>query len=185
MKLNLGCGDKKIEGWVNVDLFPACNPDMVVNLEHFPYPWKDNSIDEILLQHVLEHLGQLTDVYLKIIQELYRICKNGTIVHIQVPHPRHDDFLGDPTHVRPITKENLSLFDKSLNQQWIEKKWANTPLGIYLGVDFRIQKVEYIVEHKYLKKIENGELSNNEVFELMKERLNVCKQINIEWLCVK
>ena len=80
---------------------------------------------------------------------------------------------------------SLSLFDKSLNQQWIEKKWANTPLGIYLGVDFRIQKVEYIVEHKYLKKIENGELSNNEVFELMKERLNVCKQINIEWLCVK
>jgi predicted SAM-dependent methyltransferase len=185
MKLNLGCGDKKIEGWVNVDLFPACNPDMVVNLEHFPYPWEDNSVDKILLNHVLDHLGQLTEVYLKIIQELYRICKNGAIIHIRVPHPRHDDFIGDLTHVRPITKEGLSLFDKALNQKWIEQKWENTPLGVYLNVDFRIQKAEYSVEQKYLAKIESGELTQNDVFELMRERLNVCKQISIEWLCVK
>lgn len=30
MHLNLGCGNKKIPGWVNVDKMPVCNPDQVV-----------------------------------------------------------------------------------------------------------------------------------------------------------
>jgi hypothetical protein len=182
MKLNLGCGHKKMEGWVNVDQFADCHPDMVVNLEHFPFPWEDNSVDEILLSHVLEHLGQLTAVYLKIIQEFYRICRHGAVIRIYVPHPRHDDFIGDPTHVRPITVEGLTLFDQALNQEWIKGGFSNTPLGIYLGVNFRIQNSEYVIEQKYHDKIQSGE---ENVFDLMKEHLNICKQINIELVCIK
>lgn len=185
MKLNLGCGNNKIIGWVNVDMFPACNPDMLANLEHFPYHWEDNSVDEILLNHVLEHLGQVTEVYLKIVQELYRICRHGAIIHIRVPHPRHDDFIIDPTHVRPITVEGLTLFDQSLNREWIEGGWASTPLGIYLDVNFKIQKSEFLIEGKYLTKIENGEITESDLFELMKERFNVCKEIYIELICIK
>src|SRR6516162_1537826 len=60
LKLNLGCGDKRIPGYINVDKFS--NPDLKHDLETFPWPWPDDSVSEILLIHVLEHLGQETRV---------------------------------------------------------------------------------------------------------------------------
>ena len=75
MKLNLGSGSKILKGYVNVDKFQYYNPDVVHDLEKFPYPFEDNSVDEILLSHVLEHIGQNPDVFNNIIKELYRICK--------------------------------------------------------------------------------------------------------------
>ena len=121
-KLNLGSGDKKIDGFLNVDKFDTFKPDIVHDLETFPYPFNDNEIDEIRLIHVLEHIGQSPDIFIEIIKQLYRICCDQAIIHISVPHPRHDDFLADPTHVRPITTLGLSLFDLELNKQW-QKKW--------------------------------------------------------------
>jgi hypothetical protein len=85
---------------LNVDKFGA--PDLRFDLETFPYPWDDNSVAQIEMHHVLEHLGQQTEIYLKIIQELYRICQPGAKLHITVPHHRSDRFFHDPTHVRVI-----------------------------------------------------------------------------------
>ena len=84
LRLNLGCGDKLLPGWLNVDSVPDCNPDMVCDLEQFPWPWADNSVEEILLSHVLEHLGEDRDVYLGIIKELYRVCCHGAKIQIMV-----------------------------------------------------------------------------------------------------
>jgi hypothetical protein len=181
LKLNLGCGDKRLSGWVNVDYVEDCNPDMVCDLEQFPYPWETDSVDEILLSHVLEHLGQSRDTYLGIIKELYRICCHGAIIHIHVPHPRHDHFIWDPTHVRPILVESLQMFDQFLNKQWIANKWANTPLGVYCGVDFRIKSHQYVLDPMFHKKLESGEIRMDQINELMKTHNNVCQQINIEW----
>ena len=58
MKLNMGCGHNKREGYVNVDMSPVCNPDVVWDLETLPWPWQDNSVDGVLFNHSLEHLGQ-------------------------------------------------------------------------------------------------------------------------------
>ena len=106
LRLNLGCGAKRLDGYINVDKFG--NPDLLFDLETFPYPWKNNSVAEIEMHHVLEHLGQKNEVYLKIIQELYRICQSAAKVQITVPHHRSDSFFHDPTHVRPITSTGLS-----------------------------------------------------------------------------
>ena len=73
IKLNLGCGHKKLDGWVNVDSVAACHPDQVVDLEKFPWPWEDSSASHILMSHVLEHLGESRDCYLEVIKELYRV----------------------------------------------------------------------------------------------------------------
>jgi predicted SAM-dependent methyltransferase len=156
-----------------------------MDLEQFPYPWENSSIDEILLSHVLEHLGESKSIYLKIIQELYRICKHGAIIHIHVPHPRHDDFINDPTHVRIITVEGLKLFDQSCNHDWIQRGCANTPLGLYLGVDFRIQKTGVVIENNYLQQLESGTITVDQVMELIKQRLNVCKEMQIDLMCFK
>lgn len=110
MKLNMGCGTNKRDGFINVD--KCGNPDVIWDLETFPWPWDDNSVTEVRFDNILEHLGQTSGVFLRIFQELYRICVNKALITIVVPHPRHNSFLCDPTHVRPIMPETLELFSK-------------------------------------------------------------------------
>ena len=163
LRLNLGCGNHKLDNFWNVDSQPACKPDQVVNLEIFPWPWVDNSVHEIFMSHVLEHLGAATDTYLTIVKELYRVCKPDARVTIIVPHPRSDNFLADPTHVRAITGMGLSMFDQSLNRQSIEVGASTTPLGLYLGVDFVIEKTDVTILEPWDTKINSGEMSADDV----------------------
>jgi ubiquinone/menaquinone biosynthesis C-methylase UbiE len=151
MKLNLGCGSVILKDFVNVDKFDFYKPNIIHDLEVFPYPFQDNSVDEIILSHVLEHIGQIPDVFNEIIKELYRICRNGSLINITVPHPRHDDFISDPTHVRPITLRSLSMYDQKLNKIWEEKNASNTPLGLIHNVNFQILSVNYVLDQRYQK----------------------------------
>jgi hypothetical protein len=91
---------------------------------------------------VLEHLGQSTASYLAIIQELYRVCGHGATVQIVVPHHRHDNFVHDPTHVRAITPTGLMMFSRRMNEEWQAQGVANTPLALYLGVDFELVQTQ-------------------------------------------
>jgi hypothetical protein len=141
LRLNLGCGAKRLPGYVNVDKYGE--PELKRDLETFPWPWADNAVSEILLSHVLEHLGHDPHVYLRIIQEMYRVCHGGARIQITVPHWRHDYFCDDPTHVRPITPLGLMLFSQRLNREWIAQGAANSPLGLYLGVDFELLETRY------------------------------------------
>jgi len=77
LKLNLGCGRKKLDGYVNIDKYPTFGPDLVWDLEQAPYPFEANSITAIAAYHVLEHLGQATDVFLAVIKELHRIMASN------------------------------------------------------------------------------------------------------------
>src|SRR5437879_4750936 len=118
IKFNMGCGHRKLAGYVNVDAVAACEPDEVYDLESTPWPWADGCAEEIRFTHSLEHMGGDPKVFLAMMQELYRVSADGCTVQIDVPHPRHDNFIGDPTHVRPVTPQMLSLFDRSLNDEW-------------------------------------------------------------------
>ena len=179
VKLNLGCGAKRAEGWVNVDKYPALAPDMVHDLEALPWPWADNSVSEVLMAHVLEHLGQSTEVFLGIMAELYRICRPGAVIHVVVPHPRHDDFINDPTHVRPITPEVMSLFDRQVNLEWQRTGAANSQLALALGVDFVILHVELVPTKDWLARVQRGEVDQAELAQAMSSQNNVIREIGI------
>ena len=142
IKLNLGCGFNKLAGFQNVDI--DGDPDIRHDLESFPWPWADSSVAEIVLSHVLEHLGKSSDTYIRIFKEMYRICVNGALVRITVPHPRHDHFLDDPTHVRAVTPLGICLFSKRMNSEWIAARMANSPLAIYHDVDFELVETIYV-----------------------------------------
>ena len=185
MKLNLGSGSKIIDGYTNVDKFDYYKPDIVHDLEVTPYPFEDNSIDEILLSHVLEHIGQDPNVFNNIIKEFYRICKNQSVIDIRVPHPRHDDFISDPTHVRPITILGLQLYDKGLNNKWEEGGFSNTPLALIHNVNFKIINVLYIVDEKYKKLLNEKKMSENDIKEYAEKYNNVIKEIKIKWSVIK
>lgn len=134
MKLNLGCGHRKYEGFLGVDKYEPA--DMIFDLETFPWPWEDNSIEEVILYHSLEHMGQSTSVFLGIVKELYRVCAPDAKITITVPYPRHDCFLADPTHVRAFLPGSFELLSKANNIASIERGWSNTPLAIQNNIDF-------------------------------------------------
>lgn len=179
MKLNLGCGAKRLDGWVNVDKYPALGPDVVHDLEVLPWPWADNSVSEVLLAHVLEHLGQQTEIFLGIMAELYRICRPGAVIHVVVPHPRHDDFINDPTHVRPITPEVMSLFDRRVNLEWQRSGAANSQLALALGVDFVLANVELLPTSEWREQLRLGEVTLAELERARVSQLNVIREIGM------
>ena len=179
MKLNLGCGFYKLEGFVNVDKFANCEPDEVADLEDFPWPWADDSVDEVVMSHVLEHLGQETEVYFEIIKELYRICVDGAEVRITVPHPRHDDFINDPTHVRPVTVEALAMFSKKACDEFVAQKAANSPLAHILGVDLEMEDMKFTLEQPWLQKVQSGEMGDTELLLAIRQHNNVIKETSV------
>jgi len=179
MRLNLGCGDAKIDGWVNVDKYGHFDPDVVHDLETFPWPFDDDAAEEVLLNHVLEHLGQDTDVFLGVMAELYRVCRAGAAVRIHVPHPHHDDFITDPTHVRAILPDTLAMFDREVNERWRDDKAANTQLAIYTGTDFKMLSATVTADDRFKDENGNVTVSIEELLEKARIELNVIKEYQI------
>lgn len=180
LKLNLGCGTHRLAGWLNVDLSPACQPDLVYDLERTPWPWPDSSAEEMLFNHSLEHIGQDVRVFLAVIREIYRVARPGAVIRINAPHPRHDDFMNDPTHVRPITPQVLLKFDRARNLAHQAAGDANSPLGLYLDVDFEIFDVFTTLEEPYASQLREGALSAQAAAQLARERNNVIKEFRIQ-----
>ena len=104
MRLNLGCGNNHIKGWLNVDIRPGPAVDFVCDLTK-KLVWQDDSVDEIYMSHVLEHIQNP----LPLMQELYRVAKPGTYCFVRVPHGSHDMAHSDPTH-KSIWFEDSFMF---------------------------------------------------------------------------
>lgn len=90
-KLNLGCGLDHRSGYVNLDVDPAVEPDVIHDLKE-PLPYEKNSTDEILLKDVLEHLMQ-EDAH-ELLRECTRVLAIDGEIHIRVPnvHAILDEF---------------------------------------------------------------------------------------------
>lgn len=183
LKLNLGAGQSRYDGYLNVDKYGE--PDIVHDLESFPWPWDDNSVSSVIMFHILEHLGREPEVFLKLMQELYRVCQHGTLIKISVPHPRHDCFMHDPTHVRPITKPCLDLFNQRLNREWIQMNAPNSKLGLYLAVDFEVTRHVLILDEPWNTQFSKGVLSHDEIMDALRCYNNVAKRIDMDLLVRK
>lgn len=98
LKLNLGCGDKILPGYVNVDVVEAragMKPDVICDL-HDLAPFDDASAEEILSVHVVEHFWrwEVGDV----LREWVRVLKPGGRMIVECPNIRSacETFLQDP-----------------------------------------------------------------------------------------
>jgi len=56
IKLNLGSGENKIEGFVNVDAEPLTSPDLCLDFRYEKLPYEENTVDEIWILHCIEHV---------------------------------------------------------------------------------------------------------------------------------
>lgn len=154
-----------------------CNPDVVHDLNFYPWPWETSSVEEIYMSHVLEHLGQLTTTYLNIIKEMYRVCRHDAKVYINVPHWMHENFAHDPTHCRIITPVGLAMFDKDRNRNDLKNGGSESKLGLMLDVDFKMEKIDYIPD-PYWERISALEGWSDKTVEIkMKSVPGVCREI--------
>jgi ubiquinone/menaquinone biosynthesis C-methylase UbiE len=180
MKINIGAGDTKHEGFINLDYDAISNPDYVVDLEKDRLPFDDSTVETVIAHHILEHLG---DGYFNCLQELYRVCKHGAVIDVRVPHPRHDSFLADPTHKRPITPIGLQLFSKKFNQLCRKQGYASSRLGDYFNVDFEILDFKYVPDDRCAQMY--AHLSQEEMQHYADEHNNLISEIHIRLTVIK
>lgn len=119
LKLNLGSGKSKMEGFLNVDTIMFEGVDVQHDLGSGGWPWPDNSVDEIFCSHFLEHLEARERVCFW--NELYRVLKPGCGGKVITPYWSSGRAYGDPTHKWPPVAE--------FSYYYINKDWrkANAP----------------------------------------------------------
>jgi len=56
-KLNLACGNNRIEGYFGIDAFKTEACDYVMDLQRYPWDIESESVDEIICSHYIEHIN--------------------------------------------------------------------------------------------------------------------------------
>lgn len=97
-----------------VDIDPNCGADVVHDLNITPWPFKDNTFDEIHAYEVIEHLGRQGDYesFFSQFTEIYRILKPGGLLIGTTPAFNSRWVWGDPGHTRYFGPESLVFLDQ-------------------------------------------------------------------------
>ncbi len=81
--LNVGCGDYRLDGWVNLDADPATPADVHADATVYLRDCPDATFDEVYAGHFLEHLTP--EDARRFLAECYRVLAPGGICTIVVP----------------------------------------------------------------------------------------------------
>lgn len=130
--LNLGCGHAKRDfpeaanatEIVGIDISPHSQADILHDLNAVPYPLESDSFDLVIMQDVIEHVVSVPAV----INEVYRVMRNGGIVRIRTPHYSSYYAYNDPTHLHFFGALVFDGFD------------ADNPNVLYTEARFRFRK---------------------------------------------
>jgi len=96
MKINLGSGPRKIEGYINIDIRESVKPDVVADLS-VGFPFKSDSVEEVRAHDFLEHvpLGKTVGA----IEEIFRVLQPSGFFEHSTPSTDSRGAWMDPTHV--------------------------------------------------------------------------------------
>ena len=180
-KLNIGSGYKRIDGFLNIDNDPMVNPDYIVDLEHANFDFlPDNSVDEVIASHILEHIGL---GYVPLMKEIYRVCEEGAIVHVTFPYHRSDWYSDDPTHVRPLTANSFKLFSKKYIQYHIENYGSSNGMALKENIDFEVIEVQMRAFEKWENRFKT--MQPDEIQEVIDSMHNVFYEVYVKLVVVK
>jgi SAM-dependent methyltransferase len=127
LKLNLGAGKSKMDGYLSVDQIQFDGLDLVADLRK-PWPWGNNTVSDIHMSHALEHFDAMERVH--IFNEMYRVLINGGKALIVTPHWASQRAYGDPTHKWPPVSEFAYFY------LWREWRKTNAP---HIDIEFNPQ----------------------------------------------
>lgn len=185
MKLNLGCGFDKRDGWLNVDNFPECEPDRYLNIESTPWELPSDGFEEVLMKHVLEHVGADFATFGEILRELYRVLAPDGKLEIHVPHVRHDTFWSDPTHVRAFTPLTFRMLSKRQNLEWVANRANYSMIALMIGVDFEVEKVTEHFDPQWVRAIQAGTVTREQASAQATTSWNVARELQVTLRAVK
>jgi predicted SAM-dependent methyltransferase len=144
MKLNLGCGKDLKEGYVNIDIVDY-GGNVIHDLNSFPYPFEENTFDEIYASHILEHLNNFHNA----VSELYRIARPGAIIIVYAPFFLNTKFFGEPDHKIPFSIRTFDNYEFISNRKLkFYEKWKLNHRTNYKGkAQFEIIEKKFITSH--------------------------------------
>jgi SAM-dependent methyltransferase len=158
VKLDLGCGNTtrrsisgltRDKGWIGVDLPGTDGADVHCDLGTAIWPFADNSVDESISSHMLEHVPRQQRGHF--FNELWRVMKPGAKAAFTTPHWASCRAYGDPTHEWPPISE---MFWCYLDKEWRAQNAPHTPFtcdftggyGYTLAAWLNGRNAEYVQE---------------------------------------
>ena len=135
-ELNLGCGLKRRGACLNVDRAAQVGPDLVWDLDRFPYPLPESHFLGVYAGDVVEHLENIPNF----MAEVYRLLVPGGVVEITTPHFSCANSYTDPTH-----RHHLGYF--SFDYFTVESE-----LNFYSDARFEITERQIVFQQSFLNR---------------------------------
>ncbi|MBN8729780.1 MAG: class I SAM-dependent methyltransferase [Acidobacteria bacterium] len=92
--LDVGCGINKFPGAIGIDRIAGTRADVLCELDHFPYPFRDSQFDQVRAIHVIEHVADV----IRTMEEFHRLARPGGRIVLSTPHYTDFSSFCDPTH---------------------------------------------------------------------------------------
>lgn len=154
VRIDLGCGGRKQEGFIGVDLRPLKGVDIVQDLEEFP--WKeipDACASLVMASHLVEHINPAKFGFVKFMDEVWRILKPGGQFMISNPRAGTEGFYQDPTHINNVTEVTWKYFDpldpSGLYTIYRPKPWKVQFCAYHMDGNMETVLVKRIIDKSY------------------------------------
>ena len=152
-KLDLGCGSKKPDGYIGVDIgyFNYPKGEFVQADINYPLPFKDESFIEIRALQTIEHIDNNKKV--EFIKEIYRLLKPDGIFKASFPTPicrdgkSNSGFFTDPTHTAWWLWGTFLCFDREWRKKDINKEIYEN--GYHINTNLKIIDSRWIDNLNY------------------------------------
>lgn len=147
IRLNLGCGNKELAGFVGVDRFPCAAARVLCDLGA-RLPFRARSVAAVHLDNVVEHVPDVA----ALMRELARVCKPGARVTILTPHFSALASWRDPTHRWHLSWFSMDHFAKDLARHYtgggfrvVRRKlsFVGGPMGLVARAIFALSPETY------------------------------------------
>jgi hypothetical protein len=134
LKINLGCGRRPLPGFVNVDLRPGPQVDVVCDVEtELTKHFEPDSVEHVVAIQLFEHVRDA----IGFMRSLYVICQDGAKVEFATPYYTSRNAYEDPTHVRFLSENSWMYFGREIYEK-------NRKGDYGVDFDFKIESVNLI-----------------------------------------
>ncbi len=83
LRLHVGCGSHRIDGWLNLDLDPLPGVDVAVDVRR-GLPYGNGEAEAVFAEHFLEHLP--VDAAMGFLLEAHRVLRAGGVLRLSTPN---------------------------------------------------------------------------------------------------
>jgi cyclopropane fatty-acyl-phospholipid synthase-like methyltransferase len=107
--LNLGCGFLKMEDAINVDICKEVDPDIIYDLNRYPWSFCYGHYDKVFALDIFEHVNNRW----KFMEAIWKVLKLGGEVELRTTCWQTENSFTDPSHQGFYTLKTFDYWDSS------------------------------------------------------------------------